>query len=337
MKAVILRKTGGPDILKSVDAPKPVPAAGEVLVKNEFVGINYAEILSRRGLYGWAPEKPYILGMESSGIIEQVGEGADKSRVGQKVIVGAKYGTYAEYTAVPDIQAVPAIEGYSMEENAAFLVNYITAWTALFRIAGVKPREKVLISAAAGGVGSAAVQLCVKSGCVVYGLAGSEEKTEYLKSLGVRGAFNYSEEHWYDKLAEDTEGVDVVLELVGGKVNKSCFEVLNPFGRMVVAGFASLNLNKWNPYSLYKTYKDIPRFKVGKIAERSVAVMSTHIGKLLDQSPNLLMEQLENLKQFVVDTDIHPFIDKVFPFNEVAAAHRYIESRKSRGKVLLKI
>ena len=151
MKAILLKKHGNPGVLKAGEVPKPVPAAREVLVKNEFIGINYAEILSRKGLYGWSPERPYILGMESSGIIEQVGEDVDSSRLGQKVMVGAKYGTYAEYIVVPEMQAMPAIESYSMEENAAFLVNYLTSWVALVQMAGVKAGDKVLISAAAGG------------------------------------------------------------------------------------------------------------------------------------------------------------------------------------------
>ena len=106
---------------------------------------------------------------------------------------------------------------------------------------------------------------------------------------------------------------------------------------MVIAGFASLNLNKWNPYSIYKTYKDIPRFKVGKLAEKSASVMSTHIGLLLDKKPELLTEQLEKLRDFTEKNDIHPVIDTVFQLDEAADAHRYIESRKSIGKVLLRV
>ena len=337
MKAIVLNKVGNADVMKITDTPKPRLSQGNVLVKNRYVGINYAEILSRKGVYGWSPKRPYILGMESSGVIEEVGEGVDNSRIGQKVIVGAKCGTYAEYTAVPELQAIPAVENYSMEENASFLVNYLTSWVALFRMAGIKPGDKVLISAAAGGVGTAAVQLSVKQGCRVYGLAGSKEKLDFLNSLGVVGALNYNEKHWDEKLKSTTNGVDVVLELVGGDVNKSCFKILNPFGRIVVAGFASLNLNKWNPYSIYKTYKDIPRFKTGELAEKSVAVMSTHIGKLLDQNADLLTEQFEELMGFVAGHDIRPVIDRVFPLYEAALAHEYIESRQSIGKVLLKV
>jgi len=337
MKAVILQKTGGPNILKPDEVAAPVPAEGEVLVRNKFIGINYAEILSRRGLYGWSPKRPYILGMESSGVIEKVGQGVDNNRIGQKVMVGAKYGTYAEYVTVPEIQAIPVIDKYSMEENAAFLVNFMTSWVSLFKLAKVKAGESVLITAAAGGVGTAAVKLSVGSGCIVYGLAGSDYKTEYLKRLGVKGAFNYKDKEWPKQLAADTKGVDVVLEVVGGDINKICFQLLKPFGRMVAAGFASLDLNKWNPYSIYKTYKDFPRFHIGDLAEKSVAVMSSHIGILLDKYPDLLMEEYDKLSSFVIEHDIHPVVDKVFPFDDVALAHEYIESRKSIGKVLLKI
>ena len=337
MKAVILKKTGGPEVLYAEEVPVPVPNSHEVLVKNEYIGINYAEVLSRKGLYGWAPKRPYTPGMESSGVIVKAGEGVDTERIGEKVMVGAKHGSYAEYVAVPEIQAIPVLKHFSMEESASFLVNYLTSWTALFRMAGLKEGETVLITAAAGGVGTAAVKLALKSGCNVYGLAGSEEKTTFLKSLGVIEALNYREKLWPEKLNSFTEGVDVVLELVGGDINKQCLELLKPFGRMVTAGFASLDLNKWNPFSVYKTYRDIPRFSIRQLAERSVAVMSSHIGILLDKSPGLLMEEYEKLKNFTVENDIHPVIDKVFEFDEVSHAHRYVESRKSIGKVLLKI
>ena len=337
MKAVILNKTGGPGVIKTKELTKPDLGSREVLVRNEYVGINFAEILSRRGLYGWSPKRPYIPGMESSGVIEKVGEAVDSGRLGQKVIVGAKYGTYAEYVAVPEKQAIPVIEQFSMEENAAFLVNFLTSWMALFRMAGVKSGERVLITAAAGGVGTAAVKLCVSSGCTVFGLAGSEDKRKFLEGLGVSRAVNYREKNWLDVLKADTPGIDVVLELVGGEVSRSCFELLNPLGRMVVVGFASLNLNKWNPYSIYRTYRDIPRFNIGQLAEKSVAVMSVHIGILLDHNLDLLTDEYKKLKEFVVGHDIHPVVDKVFPFDEVSAAHEYIESRNNMGKVLLKI
>ena len=337
MKAIILNKTGGPEVLKVSEIQDPVPGKGEVCVKNQFVGINYAEILSRKGLYSWAVKRPYILGMESSGTIEDVGIGVDSKLVGQKVIVGTKYGTYAEKIVVPAKSVVPCLDDFSMEENAAFLVNYMTAWVALFKMARLQKNEKILITAAAGGVGTAAIQIASKLGCEVYGMAGSDEKIKLIKSLGAKGGFNYRSDDSFRELLVESGGLDVVLEMVGGRIFKKSIDCMKPFGRICVAGFASLDLKKWNPLSWIKTYRDIPRASVSKLADKSIAIMSTHIGYLLDENPDLLLGIYGDLKEFVVKNDIRPVISKVFQFEEAPEAHRFIESRKSYGKVVLGI
>jgi NADPH2:quinone reductase len=336
MRAVVLSKTGKPEVLKVSDIPKPVPGKGEVLVKLSYCGVNYAEILSRKGIYGWAVKRPYVLGMEGAGVIEAVGEGVDSNRIGQKVMVGTQYGCYAEYVAVPEFLAIPAIEGYEMTESAAFLVNYLTAWVSLFTLAKLKIGEKVLITAAAGGVGSAAVQLSVKNGCKVYALAGNEEKIKFLTSLGVTAAISYYHKDWPNLLREASDGVDVVLEMVGGEVYHHAFESLNHLGRLTVAGYASMDLKKWNPFSWYKTWKDAPKVNIMKLAQKSGAIMATHLGYLLDD-PKLMMQIFLELRTFVESHNIHPIVGKIFPLEEVAEAHRWIESRLSVGKVLLKI
>lgn len=334
MKAILLKRSGKPGVLKLQEVADPVPAKGEALVRLHYTGINYAEILSRKGLYGWAVQRPYIPGMEGSGIIETVGKDVDARRVGQRVMVGAQYGCYAERIAVPAERAIPAPEQYSMEESAAFLVNFMTAWVSLFSLAKLRNSERVLITAAAGGVGTAAVQLAAKSGCEVYGLAGSREKIEFLKSLGVADAFNYREENYSERL-KATGGMDVILEMVGGQVYRNSFDLLNPLGRMVVAGFASLDLKKWNPLSWWQTWRDIPRVNLMNLAHKTAAVMATHLGYLL-RKPELMQATLGDLLQFVSRHGIKPVIGKIFPFEQAAEAHAYIESRKSVGKILLR-
>lgn len=334
MKAILLRKSGGPGVLAAEEVPDPIPGRGEVLVRLHFTGINYAEILSRKGLYGWAVKRPYILGMEGSGIIEAVGEGVDAARIGQKVMVGSQNGAYAEKIALPQVRAVPAFEHFSMAENAAFLVNFMTAWVSLFSLARLEAGEKVLVTAAAGGVGTAAVQLAAKAGGVVYALAGSQEKIEFLKDLGAAGAFNYREENCFERLKEVSGGVDVVLEMVGGAVYRESMRLLNPFGRMAVAGFASLDLQKWNPFSWWKTWRDIPRVSLMSLAHKTAAVMATHLGYLL-ANPERTLEIFRELRQFVIEKDIRPAVGRIFPFEQAAQAHAFIESRRSIGKVLL--
>lgn len=337
MRAIVLTKTGGPDKLVVSDVGDPVPGAGEVRVRVHYAGINYAEILSRKGLYGWAPKRPYILGMESSGVVEEIGEGVDSSRLGQQVMIGTKTGAYAEKIVVPENRAIPCPENFSMEESAAFLVNYMTAWVSLFTMAKAHTGETVLVTAAAGGVGTAAVQLAGAHGCRVYGMAGSEEKMDFIKSLGAQDAFNYRLPKCFEALLSQTNGVDVALETVGGEVFKKSLNSLRPFGRIVVAGFASLDLKRWNPLSWYKTWRDIPGADIRIMSQKSVAVMSCHLGYLIEEEPKKMETVYKELKGFVQKHDIKPVIDKVFPIEEASQAHRYIESRKSTGKVLLKI
>lgn len=337
MKAIVLRRHGGPGVLAVEDTRKPRPAKGEVGVSVRFAGVNYAEILSRKGIYGWAPKKPYIPGMECSGVIEETGEGVDESRVGEAVMVGAKFGSYAEHVVVPEANAVPVIDGYGFEEAASFLVNYMTAWVALFRMARAVAGEKVLVTAAAGGVGTAAVQLAARAGCEVYGMAGSAEKLGLIRSLGAVSAFNYRDPECFKNLIAVTGGVDVVIEMVGGDIFRRSMDALNPFGRVVVTGFASLDLDKWNPVSWLRTWRDIPRANVGRMAEKSISVMSSHLGYLLDREPGMMTQLYGELREFVTAHGIRPVVDRVFGLAEAALAHEYIESRKSSGKVLLRI
>lgn len=334
MQAFVLKRTGGPGVLKLREIPDPVPGQGEARVALEFTGINYAEILSRKGLYGWAPKRPYVPGMEGAGVIEQVGAGVDPNRVGQKVIVGTQYGCYGAKVVVPEELAIPVLPQLSMAENAAFPVNYMTVWVAVFELGRLKAGEKVLITAAAGGVGTAAVQLCAQAGCDVYGLAGSQAKIELIKSLGAAHAFNYREADCFDRLKQVSGGFDLVLELVGGKVYQQSLKLLNPFGRLVVAGFASLSLKKWNPLSWWRTWRDIPRVRLIDMVNGSTGVMATHLGYLISDRERLATI-FNKLSTFVAEKRIHPVVGKIFPFTEIAQAHAFIESRQSVGKVLL--
>ncbi|UCC73588.1 MAG: zinc-binding dehydrogenase [Gemmatimonadota bacterium] len=335
MKAIVLRRTGRPNVLKPTDVPEPRPGTGEVRVQLHYSGVNYAEILSRKGLYAWAPERPYVLGMEGSGVIDSVGAGVDRSRVGQEVMVGTQSGCYAEKVVIPEERAIPAVPSFAMEENAAFPVNYMTAWVALVELARLQEGERVLITAAAGGVGTAAVQLAAKLGCEVYGLAGSDEKLALVRSLGSRDALNYRASDCFARLSSSAGGFDVVLETVGGRVYREATKLLNPFGRLVVAGFAGLDLKKWNPLSWWWTWRDMPRAKLLEMAESSTGVMATHLGYLLDD-PARLRAVFERLRAFVTEQGVRPVIGRVYDFERAGEAHAYVESRRSVGKVLLR-
>jgi NADPH2:quinone reductase len=338
MRAVLLTKHGRPATLQISNIPQPPVGPGQVRVNIETIGINYAEILSRKGLYGWAPKLPYILGMEAYGQIEAVGPGATHRQVGEKVITGTQYGSYAETIVVPEAQALPAIDDYSPEENAAFAVNYMTAWISLFKMARLQPADRVLVQVAAGGVGTAAVQLAKRFGCTVYGTAGSDTKVERLYGLGIDHALNYRQHPFEPEIRAKTngQGIDVILEMVGGDVYRRSLKLLAPFGRIVVIGFASLDLQKWNPISWWRTWRAIPRARVGHMAKYSYGVMASHLGYQL-KDPARLKDTWRDLTSFVHRHQIRPVIGAVFPFEKIAAAHELMESRQSYGKIVIRV
>ncbi len=338
MRAIILERHGGPEALRVREVPGPRPAAGEVRVQIEAIGVNYAEVLSRKGLYGWAPALPYTLGMEATGTIDMLGAGVERRALGERVIVGAQHGAYAEQIVVPERQALPAIAGFSTEENAALAVNYLTAWVALMEMARLRPSDRVLVTAAAGGVGTAAVQIATRFGCATVGLAGSDVKLELICALGAEAAVNYRRPDFEARLraVAGPERFDVVLEVIGAEVFRAVWPVLAPFGRVVVAGFASLALQRWNPLSWLRTWRDLPKADVRSLAPASHGLMATHIGYLLADPPRLA-RLWDELMAFVAAHKIRPVVGATFSFEEMAEAHRLMESRRSVGKIVVRV
>lgn len=335
MKAFPLERIGSADRLKMKEVPDPgKPAPGFVRIKTRSIGVNFAEILSRKGQYSWAPKRPYTIGMELFGTIEEVGEGVSEQRVGQAVLAGMQYGAYAEYVNVPEHLAFPAFEGFSDAENAAMLVNYTTAWIALFCQARVRPGETVLVQAAAGGVGTAAVQLLKAHGCTVIGLASRPEKLDLLRKLNADLVVNYATQDFHQVVLEKDMRPGVVLELVGGEVFRKSYDLLKPFGRMAVAGFASIPLKKWNPLTWWPTWKAAPKARLMDMAKRSIGMHATHIGYLIEQ-PELVLENFNAMAEFVREHGIRPVVGREFEFADAAKAHAFVESRESFGKVVL--
>lgn len=338
MRAYVLERHGGPEVLHVREVSAPMPGPGEVRVRVEAIGVNYAEILSRKGLYGWAPPMPYTPGMEATGTIDILGAGVDHRATGERVIVGAQHGAYAEQIVVPERQALPAITGFSTEENAAIAVNYLTAWVALMEMARLRPSDRVLVTAAAGGVGTAAVQIATRFGSRTVGLAGSDAKLDAIRRLGAESAVNYRRADFEERLrsAAGPDRFDVVLELVGGEVFRAVWPVLAPFGRVVVAGFASLALQRWNPLSWLRTWRDLPKADIRSLAPGSHGLLSTHVGYLLSDPPRLARVWAA-LMAFVTARGIRPLVGATFSFEEMAEAHRLMESRESVGKIVVRM
>jgi NADPH:quinone reductase-like Zn-dependent oxidoreductase len=338
MRAWVLRRAGGPDVLQLTEVPDPTPKAGEVCVRVEAIGINFAEVLSRKGLYGWAPERPYVPGMESVGIIESVGEGVDGGRVGERVLCAMQHGAYAERVVIPCSRALPALADLSLEENAAYGVNFMTAWVALMEMARLRTTDRVGITAAAGGVGTAAVQIASAFGCRVVGMAGSDDKLEGVRALGAQAAVNYRAPDFPERLRDAVPdgGLDVVLEVVGGHVFRECNRRLDPFGRVVVVGYAGLDYTRWNPLSWWRAWRDAPRLRVTDAAVASTGLLATHLGYLMPDE-----ERLHGIWSALVDfTGVHglrPVVGSTWDFEQLPDAHRFMESRTSVGKLVVRL
>jgi NADPH:quinone reductase-like Zn-dependent oxidoreductase len=325
MKAVVLTRYGGPDVLRITAVAAPTPAPDEVRVRNRFIGINFAEVISRRGLYGWAPKLPYILGMESYGEIDAVGSAVRDRTIGERVIVGTKFGTYAEWICVPSARAFPALPQFSPQQNAAFAVSYLTAWVGLMEMARLRSSDTVLITSAAGGVGSAAIQIAKKSGARVIGAA-SKGKQDAVRALGADEAIAYD---------SPMPRADVVLEMSGGKVFRSAKRNIAPMGRIVVTGASSAIPGSRNLIARLRSIADFPRLNIFDMLRRSYGVMSFHIGWLLESG--LVETQWADLLRFTAQHGLTPIVGQEFAFDDIASAHRALESRRNSGKVVVRI
>ncbi|KPJ81565.1 MAG: hypothetical protein AMS19_08005 [Gemmatimonas sp. SG8_23] len=338
MQAWRLKRTGGPEVLELADVPDPEPREGEVRVRVEAIGINYAEVLSRKGLYGWAPRRPYVPGMEVAGRIEAVGPGVADGRIGESVLCGMQHGGYAERVVVPAARALAALPEFGVEENAAYGVNFMTAWVALMEMARLRPTDRVGITAAAGGVGTAAVQIAAAFGCPVVAMAGSDEKLEQARTLGAAATVNYRAPDFARHLREASPGgaLDVVLEVVGGEVFRVCRDSLANFGRVVVVGYAGLDYSWWNPLSWWKAWRDAPRMSVTDSAVASTGLLATHIGYLLPDEERLTGVWRE-LVDFTRTHGLRPVVGSTWDFEELPEAHRFMESRASVGKLVVRV
>jgi NADPH:quinone reductase-like Zn-dependent oxidoreductase len=328
MRAVLLTRHGGPEALRITEVPTPTPRANEVRVRIRYIGINFAEVLSRRGLYGWAPRLPYILGMEAFGTIDAIGDAVTTHRVGDEVIVGTQYGTYAEWICVPAERALPPPPGFTPQECAAFSVNYLTAWIGLMEMARLRASDTVLVTSAAGGVGSAAVQIASRAGARVIGAA-SRGKQNAVRTLGAHLALDYSEHGWDASLPP----LDVVLEMTGGDVYRAALRRLAPMGRLVLAGASDAFPRSRNPFARLAALRRLPRASIFDMLLRSYGVMSFHVGRLLDSGA--IATAWTELVQFTEQHELRPVVGHELAFDDIAAAHRVLEERRNLGKVVV--
>ena len=323
MKAIRVEEAGGPEALVLVDAPKPRPEPGEVLVHVHASGVNFADILCRTASHPGMTPPPLIPGCEGSGVVEEIGEGTTRFRVGDRVgVYSPRGGTYAEWVAVPENYALPLAPSMSFGHGAAFTHVFLTAYHALNTLGGAREGEWVVITAAAGGVGTALVQLALAQKLRVIGGVGSEGKLKVLKGLGVEYSVDYRSASLAAYVRDVTKGrgADLVLESVGGAVFKGALACLAPLGRLVLVGIASGEGLAVHPYDLLRTSSTF--------AALNMSVFFAERHELIDPSWNELLGLYEAGK-------IRPMITQRLPLDRAPEAHRLMESRETVGKLLL--
>ena len=304
MRAVVLEAVGGPERLVVADVPEPVAGEAQAVLDVRACGVNFADVLVRLGRYPQAPELPAVLGTEIAGELD-----------GERFIgfLTSSGGGYAERAAVDRRWLLPLPASASFAEGAAFPMAFLTAWIPLTELVRVAFGSRVLVTAAAGAVGTAAVQLVRVLNGVPVAAVGSEEKLELPRSLGAVEAVTY------EQLSE-LEQVDVVFDLVGGDVFAGSLPLLKPLGTAIAVGYAG---GLWQDVS--------PAWLVG----RNIGVHGFYLGRLVARSPDLVERAAKDVLRLWEGGVVRPIVGHELPLEEAGEAHRLIEQRKSTGKVVL--
>jgi len=341
MRATVVRRYGPPEVFESREVSDPQPKPGEVVIRVKTVGINFADLLQRMGLYPGTPKPPFVPGLEIAGVIEKVAEGGKQSegpplKPGDAVAAFTQLNAYAQWVSVPARNAYRLPAGMPFDDAAAIPVNYVTAYHSMFTMGNLQTGNRILIHGAAGGVGIAAVQLAKARGLVIFGTAGPA-KQEYLRKIGVDHAIDYSKSDFVEvvrKFAAD--GIEMVMDPIGGKSFARSAKCLGPTGRLVVYGFSAAAGpdGKKNLVRGGVALAQTPRFHPLKMMSQNMAVIGVSLGNLQSRGA-LLRGELDELFRMYGAGKIKPVIGKTFPLAEAAAAHRYIHDRKNVGKVIL--
>lgn len=336
MRQVWIPKIGGPEVLEVRVAPDPEPRQGEVRIRVAASGVNFADILARMGLYPDAPKPPAVVGYEVAGAIDKVGPGVTELREGMRVVAATRFGGYSDAVVVSTGQALPIPTHLSFEKAAAIPVNYLTAWMMLVHLGNVRPGDRVLVHAAAGGVGLAALQICRWRGAEVIGTA-SAAKHERLRQMGAAHCIDYTRQDFEVEVERITggAGVDIVLDAVGGGSFRKSYRCLAPLGRLFLFGFSSAAPGRRrNLWAVLRGFVRMPRFRPLSLMQSNRGVIGVNVGRLWGRG-DLLRSMLEEIVGLVAGGTFDPVVDRAFPFDRAAEAHAYIQERKNFGKVVL--
>lgn len=322
MKAILVEEFGEPEVLRHTELELPKPGEGEVLIEVRSAGINYADTMRRRNQYLIEQELPFVPGSEVAGVVAEVGEGVEDVSAGDRVVSLIGTGGYAEYAVAPSETIIPLPEGLDFDEAAAIPLQGLTAYHILKTSGAMREGESVLVHAAAGGVGTLAVQMAKLMGAgQVIATASSRTKLDLAESLGADVLIEYTDEDWPERVRDATDGygADVILEMVGGDFPEKNLRCLNVFGRMVVYGAASRDRGSLVPAELMRRCHSIVGFYLPQIMGR----------------PDLFVPSLREMLGWISSGDLEIVIGARYPLEAAAEAHRALEDRETTGKIIL--
>jgi NADPH:quinone reductase-like Zn-dependent oxidoreductase len=338
---VVITKHGGPEVLEVEERPDPPVGPGEVRIAVKAAGINFADLMARSGVYPDAPPLPSVVGYEVAGEVESVGDGVSDHKPGDRVVAGTRFGGHASMVTVPAEQALPLPKKLSFEQGAAFPVNYGTAYAGVVMMGGLREGDRVLIQAAAGGVGISATQIARNIGAEIFGTA-SASKHDAIREQGVDHAIDYRNQDFREEVMRITggEGVDVVFDAIGPSSFRRSYRSLRQGGRLIMFGLAEVQTgDKRDIPALLKglarmTTATMPWWKSLALMNENKGVFGLNMLSWWDREGSIdrVVEPLmEDLRKGRLD----PVVSEAFPFERAADAHRYIAEAKNVGKVVL--
>ena len=330
MKAYYIVKFGRPDTAFELrDIQLPSIKDDEVLVDVEAFGINFADVMARKGNYNDCPPLPAVVGYESVGRIKEKGKNVTNVEVGDRVIAFTRFGSYSQAVITTGDAVSKISDDYDTGKALALATQYTTAFYAAHVVTNILPGDKVLIQAAAGGVGTALTQLCRNKGCTIYGTAGSDKKLEYIKANGVDYPINY---RTHDFAKEIKEPIDVVFDSLGGLPFKKGMKLLNETGRMVAFGAAAQNDTN-NILGKIKFGIDFGIFSPIQLLMKSQSIITINMLRVADHRRDIMKYCLESLVELAKNGDIDPHVGGMYPASQLGEVHQMIEDRKTMGKI----
>ena len=336
MRQIVTTATGGIEVLKVQEKPDPKPAAGEVVIRVRAAGLNFADILSRQGLYPDSPPKPCVMGYEVSGVIEAAGDDVNSSFVGKSVAALTRFGGQSDLVAVKASQVFDKPAELTFEQAAAIPVNYLTAYALLVVMGSLHAGESLLIHNAGGGVGLAALDIAKKIGAVTYGTA-SQAKHKFLAERGLDHAIDYRNEDWQPVLQKLTNGrgVDLIIDPIGGGHWKKSYASLRHTGRLGMFGVSTASADGFTgKLKMLKAVIQTPWFHALPLLNKNRGVFGLNLGHMWHE-PEKVAVWMRDILRGVEEGWVQPHVDQVFSFADVGKAHRYLEERKNIGKVVL--